>query len=109
MPDVSSDERGRRIFAIQKEKAVESAVEKIRQSLGLRWSIFSQHEIATLKYILGEAWISVDRETWEQSSFTRLTSHDVEEIVRIGTEVQNKKIREEKAVSEICTILKGSA
>lgn len=108
MPDVTSDERGRRIFQIQKEKAVESAVEKIRLSLGPRWAIFSQQEIMTLKYILGEVWISVERSIWEQSSFTRLTSQDVENIVRLGTEAQEKKIREETAINGVSTILRGS-
>jgi hypothetical protein len=108
MPDVTSDERGRRIFQIHKEKAVETAVEKIRQSLGPEWVQFSQQEIRTLTDILGEAWVSVERSIWEQSSFTRLTRKDVSEIIRIGNAVKNKKTREETAINEICTILKGS-
>ena len=108
MPDVTSDERGRRIFQIHKEKAVETAVEKIRQNLGPDWAIFSREETTTLAWILGEAWVSVERNVWEQSSFTRLTRSDVEEIIRIGNAVKEKKIREEPAIDQICTILKRS-
>ena len=34
MPDVTDDERGRRVFQIHKEMAVETAIEKIRQTMG---------------------------------------------------------------------------
>lgn len=108
MPDVTNDERGRRIFQIRKERAVETAVAKIRQKLGSDWVAFSQQDIQTLNYILGEAWVSIERSVWEQSAFTRLTRKDLENIIRIGNEVKSKKIREEAAIDEICRILKGS-
>ena len=108
MPGVTNDERGRRIFQIHKERAVETAIAKIRQNLGSDWDLFSQKEIQTLHSILGEAWVSIERSVWEQSAFTRLTRKDLENIVRIGNEVKSKKIREETAIDEICRILKGS-
>jgi hypothetical protein len=108
MPGVTDDERGRRIFQIHKERAVETAVAKIRQKLGSDWTTFSQQDIQTLNYILGEAWVSIERSVWEQSAFTRLTRNDLENIIRIGNEVKSKKIREETAIDEICRILKGS-
>ena len=108
MPDVTSDERGRRIFQIHKERAVENAVAKIRQNLGSDWEAFSQQEIQTLHSILGEAWVSIERSVWEQTAFTRLTRNDLENIIRIGNEVKSKNIREETAIDEICRILKGS-
>jgi hypothetical protein len=108
MPGVTNDERGRRIFQIHKERAVETAVAKIRQKLGSDMAAFSQQDIQILNYILGEAWVSIERSVWEQSAFTRLTRNDLENIIRIGNEVKCKKIREETAIDEICRILKGS-
>jgi hypothetical protein len=104
MPDVTDDERGRRIFQLHKERAVETAIEKIRHN----WSSFSPQDIKTLNYILGETWVSVGRQIWEQSSFTRLTRKDLEEIISIGNDVKNKKMREETGITKICGILKGS-
>ncbi len=108
MPDVTSDERGRRIFQIHKERAVEAAVEKIRHNPGSKWSAFSPDEIKTLNFILGETWVSVGRQIWEQSSFSRLTRKDLEEIINIGNEVKSKKLREETAINKVSGILKGS-
>ena len=108
MPGVTDDERGRRIFQIHKERAVETAVAKVRQNLGSKWAEFSQQDIQTLNYILGEAWVSIERSVWEQSAFTRLTRNDLENIIRIGNEAKSKKMREETAIDEIGRILKGS-
>ena len=108
MPSVTNDERGRRIFQIHKERAVETAVAKIRQNLGSDWAAFSQQDIQTLHYILGEAWVSLERSVWEQSAFTRLTRNDLDNMIRIGNEAKSKKMREETAIDEIGRILKGS-
>jgi len=108
MPDVSADERGRRRFQIQKERAVETAVTKIRQKLGSDWAAFSLQDIQTLHYILGEAWVSITRSVWEQSAFTRLTRNELENIIRIGNEVKSNKIREETGINDVCRILRGS-
>jgi hypothetical protein len=109
MPDVTDDERGRRIFQLHKERAVETAIEKIRHNPGSNWSAFSPQDIKTLNYILGETWVSVGRQIWEQSSFTRLTRKDLEEIISIGNDVKSKKLREETGINTICGILKGSS
>jgi hypothetical protein len=108
MPDVTDDERGRRIFQLHKERAVETAIEKIRHNPGSNWSAFSPQDIKTLNYILGETWVSVGRQIWEQSSFTRLTRKDLEEIISIGNDVKSKNLREETGINKICGILKGS-
>lgn len=109
MPDVTNDERGRRIFQIHKERAVEMAIEKIRRNPESKWSEFSPQDIKTINYILGETWVSVGRQIWEQSSFTRLTRKDLEEIISIGNDVKDKKLREEPGISKICRILIGSS
>jgi hypothetical protein len=108
MPTVTDDERGRRIFQIHKERAVEAAVTKIRHNLGSDWAELSQQDIQTLHYMLGEAWVSIERSVWGQCAFTRLSRNDLENIIRIGNEVKSKNIREETAIDEICGILKCS-
>jgi len=108
MPDVTNDERGRRIFQLHKERAVEMAMEKIRHNPKSGISEFSPQDIKTLNYILGETWVSVGRQIWQQSSFSRLTRKDLEEIISIGNDVKNKKVREETGIEKICGILMGS-
>jgi len=108
MPDVTNDERGRRIFQLHKERAVEAALEKIRLNPKSDWATFSQQDIKSLTSILGETWVSVERSTWEHCSFSRLTRKDLNEIISIGNDVKSERMREETAVNTVGTILKKS-
>ncbi len=105
MPEVTSDERGRRVFQIHKEKAAENAMEKIRKSLGLDWKIFSSSEVGILRYMLSETWVSVDRDTWEKCAFSRMKRSQVETIIEIGKLVKKKEMREDSGVGMVSRIL----
>jgi hypothetical protein len=105
MPEVTDDERGRRVFQIHKEMAVEKALEKIRQNIGQDWKIYSATDIELLKYLLGEGWISMDRRRWEGFTFTRLTRNDLDEIIRMAKEVKRKERLESDAVRDVTEIL----
>ena len=106
MPDVSDQERGRRVFQVQKEKHAEEALEKVRKSLGEGWKRYTLGEIRTLKFILGESWVFIDRKAWEGYSFARLTRDNLDEILAIGKAVERKEKKGPDAAEEIGAILK---
>ena len=106
MPDVTDEERGRRVFQIHKEMAVETALEKIRQSLGQDWKLYSVYDIDILKFMLGESWVSMDRQSWGRCTFSRLDREDIDAIVNIGKGVKNGKRMEGDAVREMSEIIK---
>ena len=105
MPDVSDQERGRRVFQVQKEKHAEEALEKVRKSLGEGWKRYTLGEIRTLKFILGETWVFTDRRAWEGYSFARLTRDDLDGILSIGKAVEKKEKTEHDAAGEVAAIL----
>ena len=106
MPDVTDDERGRRVFQIHKEMAVETAMEKIRGSMGQDWKLYSISDIDILKYMLGESWVSMDRQSWARCTFSRLVREDIDTIINIGKGVKNGKRMEGDAVREMNEMLK---
>ena len=89
MPEVSKTEIGRRFFKMQKEKQVEKAIGKIRQTQGSEWSLYSSSDIEALKQILGEAWVFIERDAWDSVAFTRLSGMDLRELIHIGKEVRD--------------------
>jgi hypothetical protein len=105
MPDVSDQERGRRVFQIQKEKHAEEALDKVRKNLGEGWKSLALPEVRTLKFILGEAWVFLDRKSWEGYSFSRLSRGDLDEILAIGKAVERKEKTEHDASSEVGAVL----
>ena len=106
MPEVTPDERGRRAYQIQKEKAVESAMEKIRLNLGQDWKLFSIADIDLLNYVLGEVWVSMDRKSWGQCAFSRLARSDIERILAIGKDIRKTEEHEKVDVMEVIAIVK---
>ena len=106
MPDVSDQERGRRVFQIQKEKHAEEALEKVRKNLGEGWQRFSLMEIRTLKSILGEAWVFIDRKAWEGYSFSRLNREDLEELLRIGRAMERREKTGQEGAQDVGAILR---
>jgi hypothetical protein len=90
MYETKDDNLGRRLFLVQKEKAVEDAFDKIRHKMGPEWNFFSSHDCDVLKNILGEIWTSIDRHRWGTYSFSKLSKNDIDSIIRIGKEVNAK-------------------
>ncbi len=106
MPKVTDDEVGRRLFKLNQERYVEESVEKMRRHLGKAWKMFPAGDVEVLKYILGEAWIAMERKEWMACSFAKVTEKDVAKIIEIGKSVKEQKITESSGVETVSLILK---
>lgn len=84
MPRTHDEELGRRRFQLVKEQAVEDAVAKIRHAPAAGWDSFSMADYSLLREILGELWIRIGRERWEQYSFSTLTRQDILTLLALG-------------------------
>lgn len=83
-PDVSDEDIGMRAFQIRKEKAVERALERLRQGLKSTWSMFTQHDLEDLSWIVGELWAYEKRLDWEDLHFSKLTAEDTQAIIQMA-------------------------
>jgi len=106
MPEVSRAEIGRRIYRLHQEKSVEEAVEKIRQKLGDEWKSLIKEEIDSLKFILGETWVYVERDVWDKIAFTKLSFEDIKNIIRLGRGSIDSDITQKSAVEQTILILR---
>ncbi len=105
MTDITDDNLGRRLFQIQKEKAVEDALEKIRRRTGTEWKAISTADTDVLKEILGELWTSIDRPRWGSYSFSKLTKEDVMSLVAQGKYIKSKHAMTDDDVRDLDAIL----
>jgi hypothetical protein len=90
MYGTTDDTLGRRLFQVQKEKAVEDALEKIRRTMGPDWGSFSSTDCAVIKETLGEIWTSIDRPRWATYCFSKLSKNDISSLITIGKVVKAK-------------------
>ncbi len=109
MPEITPDERGRRVFQIHREKAVESAVDRIRENLGQDWKLLSGADITILRFILSEAWVSMGREQWGRCAFSRLGKRDIEAIIEIGIRIKDGEEEEKSGIRRTMKILEKTA
>ncbi|MFA6226526.1 MAG: hypothetical protein WC620_10240 [Methanoregula sp.] len=96
---------GRRRFQVQKEKAVEETYEKIRRSFGPDWQSFSAEDCAVLRDLLGEIWISVERDCWKDYCFSTLSHADILSLIAIAKEGQCLKCLTSDALARLDEIL----
>lgn len=103
--DMPDEEIGIRAYHIQKEKAVERAVEKIRQKLSDSWKELSTHEIETLRWALGEMWATHRRTDWDDISFSAIKLADVLKVIKIGDQIVNNEKQGHQGFNEINRVL----
>jgi hypothetical protein len=106
MPEISQDERGRRVFHLQKERAVENAITRIRTNLGQDWKLFSAMDIEILQNVLGEAWVAVDRNEWGSIAFSRVEAREVQELIDLGKGLKKGGIDTADSYNSLMEILK---
>jgi hypothetical protein len=92
MSPASEEELGRRRFQLFREQAVEAAIEKIRHAPAAEWSSFSGTDYTRLREILGELWISLEREKWEGYAFSTLSREDIRDLLSLGGTAQRRAL-----------------
>lgn len=105
-PDLNDEDIGIRSFHLQREKAVERAVEKIRQKTADNWKDFGKKDIEILHWTLGEVWSFAGRHEWEEFPFSALTLPQVLKIIHIGDQILNHEKKGYQGFEEIHNMLK---
>ncbi len=105
MPDVSRTEIGQRIYQLTKEKSAETALEKIRAHMGMRWAEFDRRDVDALKRLLGHAWTCVDCSTWDRIEFHNLSYDDVRKLVNTERWSGDDLVSRQRNSDEVLRIL----
>jgi hypothetical protein len=107
-PDITDEEIGLRSFRIRREKAVERALERLRQGLGTQWAVLSLEEVRALDWVLGELWSYVARSEWEDIPFSQLHFDDLMRVLDITAEVLSHERTAGPALDDVYLIVKNA-
>jgi hypothetical protein len=105
MPDVSRTEIGRRMFQLQKEKAVEQVIEKIRQNIGSEWKTLSTADVHLLERLLQAAWVNTDKAAWEKLRFNKCSKEDVQRILSVARGIDLEKTSQHAVAEDLEKVL----
>lgn len=86
-PDVTDEEIGMRTFHLRKSRAVERAMERLREGMGAEYASFTSDELDTVAWALGELWAYVARNDWDDLHFGNLDVTDVRRILGFAREI----------------------
>jgi hypothetical protein len=86
-PDVTDEEIGMRTFQLRKARAVERAMERLREGLKTDYASLSHAEIEALGWVFGELWAYVARSEWDDLHFSRLDITDVRRLLGYAREI----------------------
>ena len=108
-PDVTDEEIGMRTFQIRKARAVERAMERMRQGLKSEWSLLSITEVEALGWVLGEMWAYVARAEWEDLHFSNLKTEDLREILTHAREIANHERNSVDVLQDVYRVVVAKA
>ncbi len=86
-PDITDEEIGIRSFQLRKRRAVERAMEKIRQKLSKSFSELNTQDVEVLQWVLGETWALMGQYEWDHIYFSNMDMGIALKIIEIGKEI----------------------
>lgn len=104
--DVTDEEVGMRSFQLRKGRAVERAIEKIRQNLGNDWVKLNLHDIDVLQWVLGEVWAFFAHAEWDNLAFSSTSLEETKKIIQLGEDIINHKKIGSTGLEETYKIIK---
>lgn len=104
--DVTDEEVGMRSFQLRKGRAVERAIEKMRQNLDVTWVKLTLQDIEVLQWVLGEVWAFIGRNEWDNLAFSSTILEDTKKIIQIGHEIMEHKKIGSTGLDEVYKIIK---
>jgi hypothetical protein len=106
-PEVTDEEIGMRTFQIKRARAVERATDRMRQGLKGDWTKFSEPEVETLQWALGEVWAYVAHTEWDELRFGLLTITDVRKILNFGRELMQHSRNSVDVLNDVYDVVKA--
>jgi len=106
-PDVRDEDIGMRAFQIRKAKAVERAIDRLRQGIKSDWPMFTQRDLSDLNWMLGELWAYEKRADWEDLHFSKLTAEDVTHIIEIARALRENPHNTVETLEQVGDIIRA--
>ena len=106
-PDVTGEEIGMRTFQLRKARAVERAMERLRQGMKSDYAVLAHPEIEALGWVFGELWAYVARVEWEELHFSKLDLSDARQILEHAKEIANHTRNSVDVLLDVAEIVKS--
>jgi hypothetical protein len=83
-PGIDDESLGIRLHEVNRQRAVDRAIERLRHGLHADWHYLTADDHASLRWVLGELWATTSRDGWEQYHFSKLDFEQTRKLVTVG-------------------------
>ena len=90
MSPSTDDNLGRRRYLLERDKAVEESLEKVRRAPDSRWEALTPEERTMLRAVITEVWETCERGRWKQFCFSTLTKTDILRLIALGDDIRTR-------------------
>lgn len=106
---VTDESLGIRLHEVNRQRAVDRAIERMRYGLKADWHYLTLDDIDTLRWLLGELWSTRDRDEWEQLHFSKLGLDQARRIVSVGDRLRRHRTNKVSALESAIEIITSPA
>jgi hypothetical protein len=107
MQYVTTDESlGIRLHEVNRQRAVERAVERMRFGLKADWFYLTQEDIHNLQWLLGEIWAVTARDEWEDLHFGFLGIGETRKVVGAADRLRRHGVQRMATIDAIRALVR---
>lgn len=108
---IDDESLGIRLHDVNRQRAVERAVERLRHGLRADWHYLTADDHANLCWVLGELWATTSREHWDGLHFSKLDLTQTRQLVSAGDRLRRHHSSKMNALECLAEIVRdaGSA
>jgi hypothetical protein len=104
---VTTDESlGIRLHEVNRQRAVERAIERLRAGLKADWHYLTQDDIANLDFLLGEIWSVKSRDEWDGLHFGFLGIDQVRRVISHADRLRRHGVQRMATIDAVCDLVR---
>ncbi|MDO8881097.1 MAG: hypothetical protein Q7W44_09940 [Coriobacteriia bacterium] len=106
-PDMTDEDLGMRLYEVNRQRAVERALERLRHGLRADWYYLTQEDLVSLRWLLGELWAVSTRAEWDELHFSKLDFEHTRQIVSLGDRLRRHGTQRMATIDAVRAIVMG--
>ncbi len=107
--NVNDESLGIRVHEVNRQRAVDRAIERARHGLKADWLYLTADDICNLRWLLGELWSTKSRDEWEQLHFSKLEYEQVQRLAGIGDRLRRHRTNKMVGLSDALALIADGA
>lgn len=105
-PAVSDESLGMRLHDVNRQRAVDRAIERLRHGLHADWHYLTSDDHAHLRWVLGQLWSTTSRQEWDSFHFSKLSFDQARRLVMLSARMRSQHARGMSSMDMVAEVVR---